>query len=86
MGLQGGKSTYLRSLNRMNDGIANTKVTGKIMYKEVDVNTKEVDVCEMRKRIGMVFQRPNLSVTINDNQQYHLCFETAWRAQQKEIR
>ena len=54
-----GKSTYLRSLNRMNDGIANSRVTGKIMYKDVDVNTKEVDVYEMRKRIGMVFQRPN---------------------------
>lgn len=63
-----GKSTYLRSLNRMNDGIANTKVTGQIMYKGVDVNTKEVDVYEMRKRIGMVFQRPNpFSKSIYDN-------------------
>ena len=57
-----GKSTYLRSLNRMNDGIANTKVTGQIMYKGVDVNTKEVDVYEMRKRIGMVFNVQILSV------------------------
>jgi phosphate transport system ATP-binding protein len=63
-----GKSTYLRSLNRMNDGIANTRVTGKIMYKDVDVNTKEVDVYEMRKRIGMVFQRPNpFSKSIYEN-------------------
>jgi len=63
-----GKSTYLRSLNRMNDGIANTRVTGNIMYKGVDVNTKEVDVFEMRKRIGMVFQRPNpFSKSIYDN-------------------
>lgn len=63
-----GKSTYLRSLNRMNDGIANTKITGKIMYKGVDVNTKEVDVYEMRKRIGMVFQRPNpFSKSIYEN-------------------
>ena len=63
-----GKSTYLRSLNRMNDGIANSRVTGKIMYKDVDVNTKEVDVYEMRKRIGMVFQRPNpFSKSIYEN-------------------
>ncbi|WP_321388902.1 phosphate ABC transporter ATP-binding protein PstB [uncultured Enterococcus sp.] len=63
-----GKSTYLRSLNRMNDGIANTKITGKIMYKGVDVNSKEVDVYEMRKRIGMVFQRPNpFSKSIYEN-------------------
>lgn len=63
-----GKSTYLRSLNRMNDGIANTKVTGKIMYKGVDVNQPNVDVYEMRKRIGMVFQRPNpFSKSIYEN-------------------
>ncbi|WP_048604916.1 phosphate ABC transporter ATP-binding protein PstB [Enterococcus massiliensis] len=63
-----GKSTYLRSLNRMNDGIANTKTTGKIMYKEVDVNQDNVDVYEMRKRIGMVFQRPNpFSKSIYEN-------------------
>ncbi|MGX7197193.1 phosphate ABC transporter ATP-binding protein PstB [Enterococcus olivae] len=63
-----GKSTYLRSLNRMNDGIANTKITGKIMYKGVDVNSPDVDVFEMRKRIGMVFQRPNpFSKSIYEN-------------------
>lgn len=63
-----GKSTYLRSLNRMNDSIANTKITGKIMYKGVDVNSKQVDVYEMRKRIGMVFQRPNpFSKSIYEN-------------------
>ncbi|MCB5951710.1 phosphate ABC transporter ATP-binding protein PstB [Enterococcus sp. BWT-B8] len=63
-----GKSTYLRSLNRMNDGIANTRITGKIMYKGVDVNSKKVDVYEMRKRIGMVFQRPNpFSKSIYEN-------------------
>ena len=54
-----GKSTYLRSLNRMNDGIASASVTGKIMYKDVDVNASNIDVYEMRKHIGMVFQRPN---------------------------
>jgi phosphate transport system ATP-binding protein len=63
-----GKSTYLRSLNRMNDGISIAKTTGEIMYKGVDINAKNVDVFEMRKRIGMVFQRPNpFSKSIRDN-------------------
>lgn len=63
-----GKSTYLRSLNRMNDSIAIAKVAGQIMYKDVDVNAANVDVYEMRKRIGMVFQRPNpFSKSIRDN-------------------
>ncbi len=52
-----GKSTFLRSLNRMNDGVAN--VEGNIMYRGLDINTKDIDVYEMRKHIGMVFQRPN---------------------------
>jgi phosphate transport system ATP-binding protein len=52
----------------MNDGIANTRVTGEIMYKGVNVNSSEVDVYEMRKRIGMVFQRPNpFSKSIYEN-------------------
>lgn len=63
-----GKSTYLRSLNRMNDSIANTKVTGKIMYRGVDINSPQVDVYEARKYIGMVFQRPNpFSKSIYEN-------------------
>lgn len=52
-----GKTTFLRSLNRMNDGVAN--VEGNIMYRGLDINTKDIDVYEMRKHIGMVFQRPN---------------------------
>lgn len=63
-----GKSTYLRSLNRMNDEIESAKVTGKIMYKGIDVNASNIDVYEMRKNIGMVFQRPNpFSKSIYDN-------------------
>ncbi|MDR2464935.1 MAG: phosphate ABC transporter ATP-binding protein PstB [Streptococcaceae bacterium] len=54
-----GKSTYLRSLNRMNDTIQIARVTGEINYKDVDVNSNKADVYEMRKHIGMVFQRPN---------------------------
>ncbi len=63
-----GKSTYLRSLNRMNDEIANTKITGKINYEGIDINSKAVDVYEVRKHIGMVFQRPNpFSKSIYEN-------------------
>ncbi|SFB93125.1 phosphate ABC transporter ATP-binding protein, PhoT family (TC 3.A.1.7.1) [Fructobacillus durionis] len=61
-----GKSTFLRSLNRMNDGVAN--VTGKIMYRGLDINSKDIDVYEMRRHIGMVFQRPNpFAKSIYDN-------------------
>ncbi|WP_373470680.1 phosphate ABC transporter ATP-binding protein PstB [Carnobacterium alterfunditum] len=63
-----GKSTYLRSLNRMNDEIEAAKVTGKIMYKGINVNAPNIDVYEVRKNIGMVFQRPNpFSKSIYDN-------------------
>ena len=54
-----GKSTFLRSLNRMNDTIDIAKVTGEILYQGIDVNRPEINVYEMRKHIGMVFQRPN---------------------------
>ena len=61
-----GKSTFLRSLNRMNDRIAT--VTGKIMYRGVDINQPDIDVYEMRRRVGMVFQRPNpFAKSIYDN-------------------
>ncbi|KIO97249.1 Phosphate transport ATP-binding protein PstB [Levilactobacillus brevis] len=61
-----GKSTFLRSLNRMNDRIAT--VTGRIMYRGVDINQPAVDVYEMRRRVGMVFQRPNpFAKSIYDN-------------------
>ncbi|MGT2808049.1 phosphate ABC transporter ATP-binding protein [Streptococcus iniae] len=54
-----GKSTYLRSLNRMNDTIDIANVTGEILYQGIDVNRKDMNVYEIRKHIGMVFQRPN---------------------------
>lgn len=54
-----GKSTYLRSLNRMNDTIDIAKVTGEINYHGIDINSPEMNVFEVRKNIGMVFQRPN---------------------------
>ncbi|KRN28481.1 ABC-type phosphate transport system, ATPase component [Lactobacillus selangorensis] len=63
-----GKSTYLRSLNRMNDLIPGARVDGKIMYRDLNINSAKVDVYEMRKHIGMVFQQPNpFAKSIYDN-------------------
>jgi phosphate transport system ATP-binding protein len=54
-----GKSTLLRCLNRMNDLIRGVKVTGSILLDNVEINTPDVEVAELRKKVGMVFQRPN---------------------------
>ena len=66
-----GKSTVLRSLNRMNDLIPGTKVTGTISYHGIDIYGKDVDPIEVRRRIGMVFQKPNpFPKSIYDNVAY----------------
>jgi phosphate transport system ATP-binding protein len=54
-----GKSTLLRSFNRMNDLIDSAHVTGKVLYHGVDLYADGVDPVEVRRRIGMVFQKPN---------------------------
>ena len=54
-----GKSTFLRCLNRMNDTIADTRVDGKILLKGQDIYGEDLDVVELRQRVGMVFQKPN---------------------------
>lgn len=54
-----GKSTYLRTLNRMNDTIQNCRIEGEVFMDGVSVYDKNVDVVELRKRIGMVFQKSN---------------------------
>jgi phosphate transport system ATP-binding protein len=54
-----GKSTYLRCLNRMNDTIAGTRVSGQILLKGQDIYAPDVDVVDLRQRVGMVFQKPN---------------------------
>ncbi len=54
-----GKSTVLRSLNRMNDLIEGARVEGSITYKGIDLYGPKVDPVEVRRRIGMVFQKPN---------------------------
>jgi phosphate transport system ATP-binding protein len=54
-----GKSTLLRCFNRMNDLIENVRVAGKILLDGIDVNTPDVDVIRLRRRVGMVFQKSN---------------------------
>jgi len=54
-----GKSTFLRCLNRMNDTIRGTRVSGQVLLDGQDIYDPKTDVVELRKRVGMVFQRPN---------------------------
>lgn len=54
-----GKSTFLRSLNRMNDLIDNVKIEGKVMIDDIDIYDKNIDVVNLRKKVGMVFQKSN---------------------------
>ena len=54
-----GKSTLLRCFNRMNDLIDNVRMTGAVRIAGQDINSREVDVIELRKRVGMVFQKSN---------------------------
>jgi phosphate transport system ATP-binding protein len=68
-----GKSTVLRCLNRMNDLVASARVEGAVRYHGVDLYAKDVDPIEVRRRIGMVFQRPNpFPKSIYDNVAYGL--------------
>jgi phosphate transport system ATP-binding protein len=63
-----GKSTFIRCFNRMNDLIPSAKVEGKILYHTQDLYGDDVDPVEVRRRIGMVFQKPNpFPKTIYDN-------------------
>jgi phosphate transport system ATP-binding protein len=54
-----GKSTFLRTLNRMNDIIAGTRVEGRILIDNEDIYTSGMDVVQLRRRVGMVFQKSN---------------------------
>ena len=68
-----GKSTILRCLNRMNDLIRGAKVTGKITYDGQDIYARDVDPIQVRRNIGMVFQKPNpFPKSIYDNVAYGL--------------
>ncbi len=68
-----GKSTFIRTLNRMNDVIPGTRVEGTILLDGKDVRAPDVDVVELRRRVGMVFQKPNpFPKSIYDNIAYGL--------------
>jgi phosphate transport system ATP-binding protein len=68
-----GKSTILRCLNRMNDLVPGARVTGKITYRGQDLYAADVDAIQVRRRIGMVFQKPNpFPKSIFDNVAYGL--------------
>jgi phosphate transport system ATP-binding protein len=66
-----GKSTFIRCLNRMNDLVKNCRIEGKVLIENEDIYGKDVDVVELRKQIGMVFQKPNpFPMSIYDNVAY----------------
>ena len=68
-----GKSTFIRTLNRMNDVIPGARVEGKILLDGRDIHAPDVDVVELRRRVGMVFQKPNpFPKSIFDNIAYGL--------------
>ena len=66
-----GKSTFLKTLNRMNDLVPGVKITGQVCYREEDIYDKNVDVNQLRREVGMVFQKPNpFPMSIYDNIAY----------------
>jgi phosphate transport system ATP-binding protein len=63
-----GKSTLLRTLNRMNDVVPGVRIEGEVLLEGQDIYDRAMDVCVLRKRVGMVFQRPNpFPLSIRDN-------------------
>lgn len=68
-----GKSTFLRCLNRMNDLIDNVRIEGEVQFNDQNIYSKDVDVVELRTKVGMVFQHPNpFPMSIYDNVAYGL--------------
>ena len=66
-----GKSTLLRALNRMNDLIISSRVEGQALFHGVDIYHKDTDVIELRRRVGMVFQKPNpFPISVYENVAY----------------
>ncbi|MCC7299511.1 MAG: phosphate ABC transporter ATP-binding protein [Verrucomicrobia bacterium] len=78
-----GKSTLLRCLNRMNDLIPGVKVTGEVLLDDQPVYGSGMDVCLLRKRVGMVFQRPNpFPLSVRDNVTFGLRVAGVFRQNQ----
>lgn len=63
-----GKSTFLRALNRMNDLIDNVKIDGRVYIDDIDIYEKNIDVVNLRKKVGMIFQKSNpFAKSVYDN-------------------
>ncbi|KAF0244878.1 MAG: phosphate transport system ATP-binding [Planctomycetota bacterium] len=66
-----GKSTLLRCFNRMNDLVEGSRTEGEVLFEGKNINDRRFDMTELRKRVGMVFQRPNpFPLTVFDNVAY----------------
>ncbi|BCJ97229.1 phosphate ABC transporter ATP-binding protein PstB [Anaerocolumna chitinilytica] len=66
-----GKTTFLKTLNRMNDTIPNCRITGEVIYDNINIYGNKIDPMLIRKKIGMVFQKPNpFPMSIYDNIAY----------------
>ncbi|MDQ1274503.1 MAG: phosphate transport system ATP-binding protein [Euryarchaeota archaeon] len=66
-----GKSTFIRCLNRMNDLVKNCRIEGKVLIENKDIYGKDEDIVDLRKHVGMVFQKPNpFPMSIYDNIAY----------------
>ena len=66
-----GKSTFLKTLNRMNDLVPGVRITGSVQYRGEDIYAPATDVSELRRQVGMVFQKPNpFPMSIYDNVAY----------------
>jgi phosphate transport system ATP-binding protein len=71
-----GKSTLIRTLNRMNDLIEGVKIKGEILLDGVDIYSSQMEIYELRKRVGMVFQRPNpFPLSVSENVSFGLKVE-----------
>jgi phosphate transport system ATP-binding protein len=81
-----GKSTFLRSLNRMNDMIPGCRITGEVLYDQVNIYDDRIDPMLIRKKIGMVFQKPNpFPLSIFDNIAYAPKYHGRKKAELEEI-
>jgi phosphate transport system ATP-binding protein len=66
-----GKSTLLRTFNRMNDLVAGARLTGSVLFDGADIHSPDVDLIDLRRRVGMVFQKPNaFPKSVYDNVAY----------------
>lgn len=81
-----GKTTFLRALNRMNDTIPHCKTTGEVIYDHINIYNNKIDPMLVRKKIGMVFQKPNpFPISIYDNIAYAPRYHSKKRVELDDI-